>query len=107
MVSLKTACHIVETNHPSRRIVRCFDYDSFYGFMTVPRTWSEKSMELPSAPANNSMNYIRKEDGTEFFLSFHDCLNLLADGTEVDVEDYLSSEDAAFAMKVKELIGGS
>lgn len=86
-VSLKTACHVVETNHPNRCIVRCFDYDSFYGFMTVLRNWSEKSMELPSVPANNSMNYIRKEDGTE-----------------VDIKDYLSSEDVAFATKVKESI---
>lgn len=31
-----------------------------------------------------------------------DCLNLLTDGTEVDIKGYLSSEDAAFAMKVKE-----
>lgn len=102
MVYLKTACHVVETNHPNRCIVSCFDYDSFYGFMTVPRNWNEKSMELPSVPANNSMSYIRKEDGTEFFLSFYDCLNLLTDGTEVDIKGYLSSEDAAFAMKVKE-----
>lgn len=104
MVSLKIACHTVQANHPNRRIVRCFDYDSFYGFMTIPHNWNEESMELPSTTANNSMNYIRKDDGKEFFLSFRDCLNLMTDGEEVDIKDYLSSEDAALAMKVQKLI---
>lgn len=102
MVKISEAIERLKTKYPNQRIVSGLDMDDFYAFSMMSRSVNPKSaLDMPVQP---TMKGIRKNNGEEF--DYH--IFLSHEGTlkgDIDVTPYLSSEDAAFARRMKTLMG--
>ena len=101
MITVKDAIERIQKKHPEQRILSGLDMGTFYAFWTLGRSVNPTS--VPEIPVGSTMQAIRKNNGEEFpYSPFHS-----EEGTPkggIDITPYLSSDDAAFAKKIRKMI---
>ena len=103
MVTVEEAIRYLEKKYANQRIVSGLDMGGFYAFSMMSRSANPTS--VASIPVNPTMKAIRKNGGKEFpFHIFHSSEGDLKG--EIDVTQYLSATDAAFARKIQAMLEG-
>ena len=105
MITLETACRIVQRALPNNRIVGCTEADRIFLFDIPPRRWDGEG----SSPAGGELEFVWKDTGKHdsMFCAGEQSIEL-CDKSETwinhdaDIIQYLSTEDAEFAKKVQQ-----
>lgn len=100
MISIEKACKIIQDYKPNFRILGCGDYGDFYGFSLVPRRWNGNPEDLPNG---GGITYtVDKKTGKIWY--FYLWENHPEKKEDVDIYQYLSGEDANFAIKANKAL---
>ena len=101
MLTVEEAIRYLEKKYTNQRVVSGLDMGDFYAFSMMSRSANPTS--VASIPVNPTMKAIRKNSGKEFpFHIFHSSEGDLKG--EIDVANYLSASDAAFARKIQAML---
>lgn len=100
MIDAKKACEIIQKDRTNFRILECEDYGEVFGFNLVTRKWDGNPENLPIG--GGSIDTVDKKTGkVGCFYSWEDHPKKIKN---VDIYQYLSSEDANFAKRANKAL---